>query len=344
MQLLEHQAKQLLGRAGLSVPTGQVFTSAIDSAAPAFPAVAKSQVPVGGRGKLGGVRLVHNQAELQSTVREILSLKIKGHRPESVLVEQAVDITRELYLSLRINRDQRRIEYLTSPDGGIEIESAGSTIIIPHNNTNRIDTIATVLKLDLREVESLLADLERCFFDNDLLLLEINPLVVTAGSVLVCADAKILVDDNARFRQPHLPWHDETLLRPLGGTIGVIANGAGMAMSTMDTIYAAGGEPANFLDIGGGTGEDIFVTYLRQITELPGVTSIIINIFAGITRCDDIARGIIAASQQIPGLVPLFIRLEGTRQEEASDLLRATGIAIQPDLQTCVAKALEVRV
>ena len=191
----------------------------------------------------------------------------------------------------------------------------------------------------------LLQQLTATFLENDLLLLEINPLIERADHTLVCADAKVLVDDNARFRHPELSWPpvDGNPPLPLGGTIGCIANGAGMAMSTMDTIVSMGGKPANFLDIGGGTGEKEFVTALKNIMELPGVTSIIVNIFAGISRCDEIARGIIAAREQLTDLPPIFIRLEGTNRDIAVTLLTDAGITIEPDLKSCVEKAMEIR-
>ncbi len=342
MQLLEYKAKELLAEAGASVPHGLLVRTGelLDTLPFAYPAVVKSQVPVGGRGKLGGVKLVGNDSKLIAAQHTISQLEIKGHLPEGLLVEQALDIERELYLALRVNRDLRRVEYLVSLGGGVEVESASSVHVIPLHEDGARGRVLETLGLVGQGDENLLMSLEQCFYNNDLLLLEVNPLVVTTSGDTVCADAKIVVDDNARFRHPALPWTDEPSLRPLGGTIGVIANGAGMAMSTMDTIYAAGGRPANFLDIGGGTGEDVFVKNLRDITALPDVTSIIINIFAGITRCDDIARGIIAAKTQIPDLPPLFIRLEGTNRDEAVVLLEEAGVGIEPDLASCVALAI----
>lgn len=343
MQLLEFQAKELLGKAGAPVPSGFIVRSSdvLGNLPFNFPAVVKSQVPVGGRGKLGGIKLAASTEELEKNRRSIEKLKIKGYLPESVLIEQALDIKRELYLSLRVNRDKRRVEFLVSPEGGVEVETAAKTVrtILP-SEANYPEKIAEILSIDPVEAAALVQQLEKCFYDNDLLLLEVNPLVETGSGELVCADAKVTVDDNAYFRHPDLPWPKPEAIKPLGGTIGVIANGAGMAMSTMDTIYAAGGKPANFLDIGGGTGKDVFVENLSKINRLPGLTSIIVNIFAGITRCDDIARGIIAAKKQIPGLVPLYIRLEGTRRTEAAQLLDEAEISMEPNLASCIDKAL----
>jgi succinyl-CoA synthetase alpha subunit len=344
MQLLEFQAKELLQLAGVMVPDAEVAQSISDITIDdlSFPVVVKSQVPVGGRGKLGGVKLVKHADEFPATFSEVKALEIKGYSPSHILVEAALEIKVELYLALRLNRDLRRIDVIASREGGVEIESHTSAIVsIPFDDPDRDDVISSALEIAKSDAITLLKALHDCMSNNDLLLLEINPLVVTETDMLVAADAKCLLDDNALFKYPaYANQAVSSSVMPLGGTIGVIANGAGMAMGTMDTIYAAGGHPANFLDIGGGTGEDVFIKNLREITTLPGVTSIIINIFAGITRCDDIARGIIAAKTQIPDLVPLYIRLEGTRRDEAAVLLEQANITMQPDLATCVELAL----
>lgn len=403
MNLLEHHAKTLLAEHGLPVPRswlvrpGQDAPESLD-----FPVVAKSQVPVGGRGKAGGIITVETMPDVAATLTTLFHLPIKGYTPSAVLLEEKLVAARELYLSLRLNRDSRQIEWLASPQGGIEIEdNAESVVTVPHGSADTLQKLADTLDVEPGRLAPLLADLERCFFQSDLLLCEINPLIELVSKELCCADAKCLVDDNARFRHPELPWPpaEGNPPKPLGGVariieqtrkmgvdlrelgrqnleqgistdtssessgdlasraqpdagllgdtnhyIGCIANGAGMAMSTMDTIVAAGGQPANFLDIGGGTGEKEFVTALKQIMELPGVTSIIVNIFAGISRCDEIARGIIAAREQLSGLPPLFIRLEGTNRDIAVELLTEAGVSIEPDLKTCVRKAMEVRI
>jgi succinyl-CoA synthetase beta subunit len=346
MQLLEYQAKSLLSKSGISVPHSTVARqlSDVNVAELSYPVVIKSQVPIGGRGKLGGVKLITNSDDFSATFTEVKTLEINGYTPESLLVEEAIDRQQELYLALRLNRDQRRIDVIASAQGGVEIESQTSSIVsVPILDKSAAKTIATALSRDEVEIKTLLQALYSCMINNDLLLLEINPLVVTEKNTLVAADAKCLLDDNALFRHPdYANQAVSSSVLPLGGTIGVIANGAGMAMSTMDTIYASGATPANFLDIGGGTGEDVFIKNLREITSLPDIRSIIINIFAGITRCDDIARGIIAAKKEIPDLVPLFIRLEGTRRDEAAALLDAAGIGMEPSLAACVAKATGV--
>lgn len=346
MNLLEYQAKTLLRDCGAPIPDAWLVKSG--SPVPhdiVFPVVAKSQVPVGGRGKAGGIVDVTRAEDLDEIVSRLLTLDIKGHRPRAVLLEAQVSSRRELYLSLRLNRDTRCIEWLASPLGGVEIESNAESVKTITDNDQAAKEIANTLGIQIETITPVIDAIRNCFLSNDLLLCEINPLIESEDGSLVCADAKCLVDDNARFRHPELPWPAETgnLPKPLGGTIGCIANGAGMAMSTMDTIVAAGGAPANFLDIGGGTGEKEFVAALKHIMQLPGVTSIIVNIFAGISRCDDIARGIIAARKQLPGLPPLFIRLEGTNRDIAVQMLTDAGTAIEPDLKTCVQKAMEIK-
>lgn len=344
MILLEHVAKQLLARHDIPVPAGSLVESPADLSSVSYPAMFKSQVPVGGRGKLGGIQKVDDTERAEHIFSELMSLEIKGYRPDTILAETPLVIEHEYYLALRINRDARRAELVVSREGGIDIENAATPpTIVPLDAPHMIETAARVLQLDIDELAPLIKRLRACFEQTDCLLLEINPLVRTNDNRLICADAKIEIDDNARFRQPDLPWNNTShnlKLLDEQGTIGCLANGAGMAMATMDAIEAAGGRAANFLDIGGGTGEDVFTSYLQTINQLPHVRAIIINIFAGITRCDDIARGIIAARGRIDGLVPLFVRLEGTNRDLAVDLLDAADIAIEPDLATCIQKAL----
>ncbi len=346
MNLLEYQAKDLLRHHELPVPTSWlVHGSQTLPNGVIYPVMAKSQVPVGGRGKAGGIISIISAEELPAALKTLTNLSIKGHLPSAILLEEKILVNRELYLALRLNRDDRILEWMASPSGGVEIENnADSIVSLPYDLPDVNSRLAAALEVEESDITPLIEQISHCFHSSDLTLLEINPLVVTDDSSLMCADAKCIVDDNARFRQPDLLWPAETanLPQPLGGTIGCIANGAGMAMSTMDTIVAMGGKPANFLDIGGGTGEKEFVGALKNIMALPGITSIIINIFAGISRCDEIAKGIIAAREQLSDLPPLFIRLEGTNRDIAVELLTDAGIAIEPDLKTCVEKAMEI--
>ena len=344
MRLLEFQAKEMLRKSGLPVPMSTVIKAGETPPQVSLPVVVKSQVLVGGRGKAGGVKVAQNQQELEVLTNEIGSLDIHGHTPKYLLLEEVIDISHENYLSLEVNRDTRSVNWIVSPRGGMDIESHIESVkVIDQADENAHEIICQALNLPTELVSPLLKKLEMCLVENDLLFLEINPLAQTPDGQLICADAKVLVDDNSRFRHEDFDWPEPEAVKPLGGTIGVIANGAGMAMSTMDTIYAAGAKPANFLDIGGGTGEEVFVENLQTIASMPGVMSIIVNIFAGITHCDDIARGIIAAKERLPHLVPLFIRLEGTNRAEAAHLLAGAGITLEPDLASCVAKAKEIK-
>lgn len=343
MQLLEYQAKELLSSARVPVPPGTVVGSSSDYVPEKYPVVIKSQVPIGGRGKLGGVRVVKNFDEYNEALATLLQLDIRGYVPAILLVEQALQYTHEYYLALQVNRDQRRIECLYSLFGGVDVEASCNDIaVISCEATDWKDIIATKLHIDHMKLATLLDDLYDCLVTNDLLLLEINPLMKTKDGHLMCADAKAVVDDNARFRQTALPWSDERRITPLGGSIGIIANGAGMAMSTVDTVVAMGGSPANFLDIGGGTGEAVFIENIQKIMTLPGVASIIINIFAGITRCDDIAHGIIAAKRQLGDLLSLFVRLEGTNKDEAVTMLKKENIPVLDTLADCIHGAMGV--
>lgn len=345
MNLLEYQAKSLLRESGVPVPASWTIRKGGDLANNvAYPVVVKSQVPVGGRGKAGGIRSVDSVDELEKTVDDLFALSIKEHLPRVLLIEEKLATKRELYIALRLNRDNRALEWLASAQGGIDIESNASTVTSLPVTADVADKLASILDIDVSVLTPIVQSIEKMCLTYDALLVEINPLIEKIDGSLVAADAKVMVDDNARFRHPELPWPTEpqSLLRPLGGTIGCIANGAGMAMSTMDTIVAAGGKPANFFDIGGGTGEKEFVKALDAIRALPGVTSIIVNIFAGISRCDEIARGIIAARQQLENLPPLYVRLEGTNRDIAKELLDAAHIEIEPDLRTCVQKALRL--
>lgn len=345
MNLLEYQAKALLASNGAPIPRSWLIRP--HASIPhevVYPVVAKSQVPVGGRGKAGGIVVVEDATAAAASAQTLFALPIKGHTPTALLLEEQLVAARELYLSLRLNRDTREVEWLVSSRGGIDIESNADSVQAVAYRKNDLPQLATHLGVTETVLSPITEAIEQSFYATDMVLCEINPLIELKSGELVCADAKCLVDDNARFRHPELSWPpaEGNLPLPLGGTIGCIANGAGMAMSTMDTIVAAGAKPANFLDIGGGTGEKEFVTALEHIAKLPGVTSIIVNIFAGISRCDEIARGIIAAQKQLPNLPPLFIRLEGTNRDIAVELLTGAGITIEPDLKSCVHKAMRV--
>lgn len=351
MKLLEHEAKALLRAAGVPVPGGTLVTHGADPTPLSLPAVLKSQVPVGGRGKLGGVVVVEDQAALGATTEALFSLEIKGHKPRVLLAEEKLAIEREHYVSLLVDRASASIHLVAHKEGGIEVESNDSAdfLNVPVNADSLDDAasrLAEHLGYGAPLVRPLLARLYAAFIKNDATLLEVNPLVYTASGELVCGDCKMELDDAAAFRHPEWDFEDIpkdtnfVVLDP-SGTVATIANGAGLAMATVDAVAASGLKPANFLDIGGGANTESVLKAFRRIMEFPSVNAIVINIFAGITRCDEVARAVIAAKKQINGLPPLFIRLAGTNFEEAVALLSAEDIPTLATLEECLEKAKE---
>ena len=344
MRLLEYEAKNLLSACEVPIPRGKVFAiNELQSIA--APIVLKSQVPIGGRGKLGGVQIVRRQSDVQSAARKMFNLKIKGFLPSKLLAEEVLDISREFYFSLNINRQTAAIELLAHTGGGVEIESQDTADFFRRDIVNeKFETLADELAdyLDIASKAFLLQDIienaYRCFIDNDCLLLEINPLVLTSDGKLIAGDAKITVDDAAAFR--HLDWQFEDnstehnfVILNRDGAVATIANGAGLAMATVDAATASGLVPANFLDIGGTATSDKILDCFHQITNLDNINVIIINIFGGIVRCDEVARAIIDAQRQIPDLPKLAIRLSGNREAEARQLLAQYNLPLFDSLE-----------
>ena len=316
---------------------------------PTLPAVLKSQVPVGGRGKAGGIKVVSDPAEFTQTVESILRLNIKGYTPSVLLAEELLDITKEFYISILIDRDTSSIQLLANKNGGVEVEenNSDSFLKLPLDVHMNFDVVGERLAeyLDTPEqtfaLQNITEKLYRCFIDNDATLIEINPLVLTADGKLVAGDCKMELDDAALFRHPEWNFEDKpadtnfvTLDRE--GEVATIANGAGLAMATVDAVADAGLRPANFLDIGGGANEQSVLNAFNQIMEYPKVSAIIINIFAGITRCDEVAKAIIAAKAQIEHLPKLYIRLAGTNYEVAEELLAESNTPLLPTLEACI--------
>ena len=344
MRLLEYEAKNLLSACGMPVPRGKVF-AINESQTIAAPIVLKSQVPIGGRGKLGGVQIVRRQSDVESAARKIFNLEIKGFLPSKLLAEEILDINREFYFSLNINRQTASIELLAHTSGGVEIESQDTTDFFRRDIVNeKFESLADELAdyLNIADKTFLLQDIIqnacRCFIDNDCLILEINPLILTKDGNLTAGDAKITVDDAAAFR--HLDWRFEDnstehnfVILNRDGVVATIANGAGLAMATVDAVTASGLTPANFLDIGGTATSDKILDCFRQITTLDNINVIIINIFGGIVRCDEVARAIIDAQRQIPNLPKLTIRLSGNRESEARQLLAQYNLPLFDSLE-----------
>jgi succinyl-CoA synthetase beta subunit len=351
MILLEYEAKSLLQEFGVKTPNSKI--AGTSGANISFPFFIKSQVPVGGRGKAGGIAVVHSKKEYDDAVARISTLAIKGHTPKKLLVEEALSIKNEYYLALRINTSTQQIECMAHPQGGVDIEEHDENDFFIHKISPAMyDQIADAIAdlFDIPEKSHILSELIKslyeCFTKNDALLLEINPLVLTTEGHLVAADCKMEVDDAALFRHPEwdfeaVPTNSNFVTLNQNGSVATIANGAGLAMATVDAVAAAGIKPANFLDIGGGANEQSVLQAFNEIMKYPNVKAIVINIFAGITRCDEVAKAIIAAGEQIPGLPALCIRLAGTNLEQAKLLLQDKNISLMPDLEACVDAAKE---
>ena len=353
MKLLEYEAKALLHTAGVPIPSSVVISREYTPEL-SLPTVLKSQVPIGGRGKLGGVVVVENPNEVTTTIDQLFALDIRGYQPNTLLAEEKLAIKNEYYFSIVINKSIPIIELVAHKNGGVEVEANDhdSFLHIPLTTNNAEEAGERLAEyLDLPGQSFALQDLvEHCydsFIKNDATLLEINPLVLTRGDKLIAGDCKMVLDDAALFRHPDWKFEDTPsntnfVVLDEHGTIATIANGAGLAMATVDAVATAGMKPANFLDIGGGANTASVLAAFERIMEFSSIQGIVINIFAGITRCDEVAKAIIAARQQISDLPPLFIRLAGTNFEAAAELLAKENIAILPTLEECLAAAKEV--
>lgn len=368
MNLHEYQSKQLLQRYGIATPVGEVVQSE-KAAATATKQIAgdkwvvKAQVHAGGRGKAGGVKLVTSASEAQATAGALLGKHLvtyqnapDGQPVHRVLVEQTLPIERELYLSMLVDRALDRVVMVASSAGGIDIEEIASTqpekilqeVCDPLNGLVDFQArnIAFALGLadgQIGEFTKLAKGLYKLFIENDLALLEINPLIVTTDGSLVALDCKMTVDDNALYRQKALAglrdWsqddakeaeahHSGLNYIALNGNIGCMVNGAGLAMATMDLIKHHGGMPANFLDVGGGATAETVAKAFKIILADQNVQAILVNIFGGIMRCDIIATGIIAAVKEVEMTIPVIVRLEGTNVELGKKILRESGLNI----------------
>lgn len=352
MNLLEHEAKAILKSAHIPVPTGTLITKgSVPSVT--LPIVLKSQVPTGGRGKAGGIKIISSASELPVVSRSLFNLNIKGYTPSALLAEEKLSIKRELYLSLMVDRKTASLKLMAHTQGGIEVEENKNFASWPVDYTRPdFDTLGQELAdyYNLQEqtfsLQDLLENLLKCFKQNDATLIEINPLILTTDEKLVVGDCKMTLDDAARFR--HTDWNFESKPAEVNfvtinpkGNVATIANGAGLAMATVDAAYDAKLTPANFLDIGGGANTESLLKAFHKIIEYRNVQAIVINVFAGITQADEVAKAIVAAKESIDALPPLFIRLAGTNYKEAEAILTANNIAIMPNLESCLKAAKE---
>lgn len=353
MNLLEHEAKTLLKSASIPTPASTLLKKG-ERYTGSLPVVIKSQVPTGGRGKAGGILVVDTLQQAQEAIDKLFTLEIKTYKPASILAEEKLAIKRELYLSILIDRPSAAIKLIAHTNGGVEVEENKNFMSWQLDYTKPdFDTLGQSLAdyYDLQDqvfaLQDLIQNLFTCLKTNDATMIEVNPLVLTEENKLIAGDGKVTLDDAATFR--HKDWDFETKPAEVNfvtinhdGNVATIANGAGLAMATVDAAYSAGLTPANFLDIGGGANTETLLKAFNKIVEYPQVQAIIINIFAGITRSDEVAKAIIAAKEQIENLPPLFIRLAGTNYQEAVKLLEAESITIMPNLESALQAAKEV--
>jgi succinyl-CoA synthetase beta subunit len=353
VDLFEYQGKELLRKFEVPVPEGRVATTPDQawSAAKGLGGnvVVKAQVQTGGRGKAGGIKRATSPDEAREVAEQILGMDIRGHTVKRVLVERAGDITAEYYISFLLDRSQRNYMAMMSKQGGMDIEEVARTepraivrlhidplLGISDFHARRLVFGAGIDPEARKEAISVIPKLYRAFVGLDASLIEVNPLVLTGEGRVVALDAKVALDDSADYRHPFFSElrsafevpEQERLAKEKGlnfikldGDVGIIGNGAGLVMSTLDVVKAAGGEPANFLDVGGGAGADLLSSALEVITSDVGVKSVLVNIFGGITRCDLVAEGIIDALGRLDVEVPIVVRLDGTNAEQGRKML-----------------------
>ena len=374
MNIHEYQAKEILRSHGIPVPPGEVARTPEEAEAIARRyggvVVVKAQVHVGGRGKAGGVQLAKTPEEAKEKAARILGMDIKGLTVEQVLVTPAEDIASEAYVGLIMDRASKRAVFMVSGEGGIDIEEVAAKTpekitklaVDPRFGLQPFQAyrLATALYDDLKQqraASKIMMQLYDAFVASGASLAEINPLIVTPAGDVKAIDAKITIDDNELFRLPEIEaLRDSSSEEPteiqareanltfikLEGNIGNVVNGAGLAMATMDLIKYYGGDPANFLDIGGSSNPEKVVNALRIITSDKNVKVILFNIFGGITRCDDVANGIVEATKRIQIDVPLVIRLTGTNEKEALEILKNAGFSASTSMDDVVQRAVEM--
>ncbi len=374
MDIHEYQAKSIFRDHGLPVPPGEVASTPDRAGELAREyggrVVVKAQVHAGGRGKAGGVKLVDGPSEAREAAADILGMEIKGLEVRKVLVTPAVEIASEAYAGVVLDRGSGRPVFMVSPEGGVDIEQVAEENpeaikklpVDPRYGLldNQANRLAHFLYDDpdvAKGAAGILGGLWEAYRDAGATLAEVNPLVVTSGGELKAIDAKMNLDDNELFRHPELAaMRDEEAEAPaertareaglsyikLEGGVGCCVNGAGLAMATMDMVKFYGGEPANFLDIGGSSNPDKVVAALEIITSDPSVRSILFNIFGGITRCDDVANGLVEATGRLDLDVPITIRLTGTNEEEAVRILEDHGFEAMLDMDEAVERAVEL--
>ncbi|MBL7108466.1 MAG: ADP-forming succinate--CoA ligase subunit beta [Candidatus Cloacimonetes bacterium] len=374
MKIHEYQAKEVFAQYSVPIPEEKLCTT-IQEIKQAFkkfnrPVVIKSQVQVGGRGKAGGIKFAKNLQEAEEVGNKILGMKIKGLTVEKVLVSDAIDIKSESYVGFTNDRNSKNIVVMVSSEGGIEIEKVAKKTpekifklgINPEIGLHSFQARNIAFKLfdDIKIVSQtakIIQNLYRCYVETDASLAEINPLVVTGNGEVIALDAKMNFDDNALYRHPKIeklrdPTEDEKKeidaknkglsYIKLDGEIGCMVNGAGLAMATMDLIKLYGGEPANFLDIGGSSNPQKVIDAMNILLGDKNVKVVMINIFGGITRCDDVAKGLIQAIKQLDVKVPIVARLTGTNAKEGQEILKDSNLISASSMSDAAQKAISL--
>jgi succinyl-CoA synthetase beta subunit len=378
VDLYEYQGKELFRRFGIPVSEGRLATSPEEARTAAEelggPVVVKAQVLTGGRGKAGGVKLADDPDDAKRKAHDILGLDIRGHVVKKLWIEKASDIAKEYYLSVTFDRSEKKPLFMLTKEGGVEIEEVAASNpdalarlhvnvlegFQPYQGRRLIYGARIDDPSEQKQVLEIIGKLYRCFVEMDAMLCEINPLIVTPGGEVKALDSKFTVDDSALSRHPDVAgMRDieaadplEALAREKGvtyvkldGSVGILGNGAGLSMSTVDVVVVAGGRPANFCDLGGGGDAEGVVDALEVIARDPDVRSIFFNIFGGITRCDEVARGILEALQRIDISVPMVVRLDGTNAQEGRQLLADAAPAnlhVEPTMLDAAKRAVEL--
>jgi succinyl-CoA synthetase beta subunit len=378
VDLYEYQGKELFGRFGIPVSEGRLATSPAEARAAAEElggqVVVKAQVLTGGRGKAGGIKLADDPAEAERKAEEILGLDIRGHTVRKLWIERASEIAKEYYLSVTFDRGAKKVLFMLTTEGGIEIEEVAARTpealarlhvdplegFQPYQARRLIYGAGIEAPEEQKQIAAIVERLYRCFVETDAMLCEINPLIVTPDGEVRALDSKLTVDDNALYqhediaamRDPEAYPPEERAAREKGvtyvkldGDVGILGNGAGLVMSTLDVIGLVGGRPANFCDLGGGGDAQGVVDALEVISTDPQVRSILFNIFAGITRCDEVARGILQALSQITIEHPIVVRFDGTNAEEGRELLEEAAppnLYVEPTMLEAARRAVEL--
>ncbi len=375
LDLFEYQGKELFARHGIPVPSGEAAETPAEARAAAERiggrVAVKAQVQVGGRGKAGGIKVADDAAGAEAAAQQILGMDIKGHTVHRVWIEAASDIDKEYYASITFDRSAKQPLVMLSAMGGVDIESVAKehpdklarlhidplSGFHPHH-ARRLCYEAGIDDVAMRGVQDILLKLYKGFTELDAMLFEVNPLIVTKGGEVLALDAKVTIDNNSLYRHPDiLALQEATTSDPqermaqekgvtyvkLDGDVGIMGNGAGLVMSTLDVVALAGGRPANFLDAGGGSKAEEVVDALTVLLSDPKVKALLINIFGGITRCDEVAEGLLTAIDQLGSTLPIVVRLDGTNEEEGRAIIKERApknVVVEPTMLSAAERAV----